>query len=366
MMAMRRPTRVIKIGNVSIGGTNPVVVQSMTNSDTRDVKATIAQIKNLEAAGCELIRVAILDEEAADAIGRIKAGIDIPLVADIHFDYRLAIRSIEAGADGLRINPGNIGSRDKVRELVRVCRDRGIPVRIGVNAGSLDKGILARHDGLSAQAMVESAMENIKVLQDLDFHQIKISLKASSVLMTVEAYRLMADLVDYPLHIGVTEAGTMYRGLVKSALGVGLLLFEGIGDTVRVSLTADPVEEVWAAYEILRSLGLRKRGVELISCPSCGRCEIDLIETAEAIDREVRFMEKTMRVAVMGCVVNGPGEAREADLGIAGGRGFGLLIKNGDIVDKVPQDQMVPRLIQEIKDYVPEGIREKSPQIDTD
>lgn len=366
MMAMRRPTRVIKIGNVSIGGTNPVVVQSMTNSDTRDVKATIAQIKNLEAAGCELIRVAILDEEAADAIGRIKAGIDIPLVADIHFDYRLAIRSIEAGADGLRINPGNIGSRDKVRELVRVCRERGIPVRIGVNAGSLDKGILARHDGLSAQAMVESAMEKIKVLQDLDFHQIKISLKASSVLMTVEAYRLMADLVDYPLHIGVTEAGTMYRGLVKSALGVGLLLFEGIGDTVRVSLTADPVEEVWAAYEILRSLGLRKRGVELISCPSCGRCEIDLIETAEAIDREVRFMEKTMRVAVMGCVVNGPGEAREADLGIAGGRGFGLLIKNGDIVDKVPQDQMVPRLIQEIKDYVPEGIREKSPQIDTD
>lgn len=366
MMAMRRPTRVIKIGNVSIGGTNPVVVQSMTNSDTRDVKATIAQIKNLEAAGCELIRVAILDEEAADAIGRIKAGIDIPLVADIHFDYRLAIRSIEAGADGLRINPGNIGSRDKVRELVRVCRERGIPVRIGVNAGSLDKGILARHDGLSAQAMVESAMENIKVLQDLDFHQIKISLKASSVLMTVEAYRLMADLVDYPLHIGVTEAGTMYRGLVKSALGVGLLLFEGIGDTVRVSLTADPVEEVWAAYEILRSLGLRKRGVELISCPSCGRCEIDLIETAEAIDREVRFMEKTMRVAVMGCVVNGPGEAREADLGIAGGRGFGLLIKNGDIVDKVPQDQMVPRLIQEIKDYVPEGIREKSPQVDTD
>lgn len=365
-MAMRRPTRVIKIGNVSIGGTNPVVVQSMTNSDTRDVKATIAQIKNLEAAGCELIRVAVLDEEAADAIGRIKAGIDIPLVADIHFDYRLAIRSIEAGADGLRINPGNIGSRDKVRELVRVCRERGIPVRIGVNAGSLDKGILARHDGLSAQAMVESAMEKIKVLQDLDFHQIKISLKASSVLMTVEAYRLMADLVDYPLHIGVTEAGTMYRGLVKSALGVGLLLFEGIGDTVRVSLTADPVEEVWAAYEILRSLGLRKRGVELISCPSCGRCEIDLIETAEAIDREVRFMEKTMRVAVMGCVVNGPGEAREADLGIAGGRGFGLLIKNGDIVDKVPQDQMVPRLIQEIKDYVPEGIREKSPQVDTD
>ncbi|MGE5423624.1 MAG: flavodoxin-dependent (E)-4-hydroxy-3-methylbut-2-enyl-diphosphate synthase [Ignavibacteriales bacterium] len=352
---MRRPTRVIKIGNVSIGGTNPVVVQSMTNSDTRDVEATIAQIKRLEAAGCELIRVAVLDEEAADAIRCIKAGIDIPLVADIHFDHRLAIRSIEAGADGLRINPGNIGSRDKVRELVRVCRERGIPVRIGVNAGSLDKGILARHNGLSAQAMVESAMENIKVLQDLDFHQIKISLKASSVLMTVEAYRLMADLVDYPLHIGVTEAGTMYRGLVKTALGVGLLLYEGIGDTVRVSLTADPVEEVWAAYEILRSMGLRKRGVELISCPSCGRCEIDLIETAEAIDREVRFMDKTMKVAVMGCVVNGPGEAREADIGIAGGRGFGLLIKNGDIVDKVPQEQMVSRLIQEIRDYAPEG-----------
>ncbi|MGE5390539.1 MAG: flavodoxin-dependent (E)-4-hydroxy-3-methylbut-2-enyl-diphosphate synthase [Deltaproteobacteria bacterium] len=352
---MRRLTKVIKIGDLSIGGNNPVVVQSMTNSDTRDVNVTVAQIKGLEAAGCELVRVAVPDEEAAAAISRIKAAISIPLVADIHFDHRLAIRSIEAGADGLRINPGNIGSPDKVRELVKVCQERSIPVRIGVNAGSLDKQILARYGGVCARGMVESAMENIKVLQDLDFHQIKISLKASSVMLTVEAYRLMADLVDYPLHVGVTEAGTMYRGLIKSALGVGLLLSEGIGDTVRISLTADPVEEVWAAYEILRSLGLRKRGVELISCPSCGRCEIDLIKTAEAVDREVRFMDKAMKVAVMGCVVNGPGEAREADVGIAGGRGFGLLIKHGDIVDKVSQDQMVQRLVQEIKDYAPEG-----------
>jgi len=362
---MRRPARVVKVGNVPIGGNYPVVVQSMTNSDTRDVEATVAQINKLEAAGCELIRVAVLDEEAAAAIFRIKKRINIPLVADIHFDHRLAIKSIEAGADGLRINPGNIGSPDKVRELVKVCQERSIPVRIGVNAGSLDKKMLARFDGVCAQAMVESAMEHVKVLQDLDFHQIKISLKASSVMLTVEAYRLMAALVDYPLHVGVTEAGTMYRGLIKSALGVGLLLDEGIGDTIRISLTADPVEEVWAAYEILRSLGLRQRGLELISCPSCGRCEIDLIETAEAVDHEVRFMDKPMKVAVMGCVVNGPGEAREADLGIAGGRGFGLLIKHGDIVDKIPENQMVSRLVQEIKDYAPEGAGE-SPRMNTD
>lgn len=354
-MPMRRPTRVIKVGNVPIGGDHPVVVQSMTNTDTRDVAATAAQINKLEAAGCELVRVAVLDEEAATAINRIKTRINIPLVADIHFDHRLAIQSIEAGADGLRINPGNIGSREKVKELVRLCQERGIPIRIGVNAGSLDKTILAHYNGICAQAMVDSAMEHIKLLQDLDFHQIKISLKASSVMMTVDAYRLMADLVDYPLHVGVTEAGTMYRGLIKSALGIGLLLSEGIGDTVRISITADPVEEVWAAYEILRSLALRKRGIELISCPSCGRCEIDLIETAEAVDQEVRFMDKPMKVAVMGCVVNGPGEAREADLGIAGGRGFGLLIKHGEIVDKIPQDQMVNRLVQEIRDYTPEG-----------
>jgi len=350
---MRRPTRVVKIGKVSIGGDHPVVVQSMTNTDTRNVEATVSQIKKLEAAGCELIRVAVPDEEAAAAIAAIKKSIAIPLVADIHFDHRLAIKSIEAGADGLRINPGNIGSRDKVRDLVKLCRERSIPMRIGVNAGSLDKKLLDRYGGVCAQAMVESAMEHIKLLQDLDFHQIKISLKASSVMLTVEAYRLMAALTDYPLHVGVTEAGTMYRGLIKSALGVGLLLGEGIGDTIRISLTADPVEEVWAAYEILRSLGMRKRGIELISCPSCGRCEIDLIETAEAVDQAVRFMDKPMKVAVMGCVVNGPGEAREADIGIAGGRGFGLLIKHGDIVDKIPENQMVPRLIQEIKDYAP-------------
>jgi len=346
---MRRKTRIIKIGQVAVGGDNPVVVQSMTNTDTRNIPATVAQIKRLEQAGCELIRVAVLDQEAAAAIRGIKKSIGIPLVADIHFDYKLALQSIDAGVDGLRINPGNIGDEKKVAAIVRACKDRSIPIRIGVNSGSLDKEKLEKYGGVCAEAMVDSAIDNIKVLEDMDFQEIKISLKSSSVLLTLEAYRMMAAKVDYPLHLGITEAGTKDRALIKSSLGIGMLLYEGIGDTIRFSLTADPVEEVWAAYELLRTLGLRNRGMELISCPTCGRCEIDLINLAEEIDSRIRTMPEPLKVAVMGCVVNGPGEAREADVGIAGGRGFGLLFRKGEIIKKVPEGEMLDELLREIE-----------------
>lgn len=345
---MRRKTRTIQVGTVAIGGDHPVVVQSMTNTDTRDVNATVKQILALEQAGCEIVRAAVVDEEAAAAIKPIKAGIGIPLIADIHFDYRLALKSLEAGVDGLRINPGNIGSRTKIKAVVAVCRDKNVPIRIGVNAGSLDKRLLEKHGGVCAAAMVESALENIRILEDMNFNDMKISLKASSVLMTMEAYRSISQQVDYPLHLGITEAGTTERALIKSALGIGMLLYEGIGDTIRVSLTSDPVDEVWAAYEILRMLGLRNRGVELISCPSCGRCEIDLISTARQVDNLVRTISEPLKVAVMGCVVNGPGEAREADVGIAGGRGTGLLFRQGEIIKKVPENELVSALKEEI------------------
>ncbi len=345
---MRRKSRIIKIGSCLIGGDNPVVVQSMCSTDTRSVTATITQIKALEAAGCQIVRVAVVDPEAAAAIEKIKAGITIPLIADIHFDYRLALQSLAAGADGLRINPGNIGDPQRVKAVVSACKEKNTPIRIGVNSGSLDKQLLRRYGAVCAEAMVESALENIKILEDMDFQEIKISLKASSVKLTLEAYRLMASRVDYPLHIGITEAGTKDRALIKSALGLGMLLNEGIGDTIRVSLTADPSDEVWAAYEILRNLGLSERGVELISCPTCGRCEIDLIPLAEAVDQAVRHMQQPLKVAVMGCVVNGPGEAREADVGIAGGRGFGLLFRQGEIIRKVPAADMLSALLQEI------------------
>ncbi len=348
---MRRNTRTIKLGSVEIGGANPIAVQSMTNTDTRDVRATVAQINRLEEAGCEIIRVAVLDQEAADAIKSIKQNIAIPLVADIHFDYRLALQSLAAGADGLRINPGNIGERWKVAEVVSACKERHIPIRIGVNAGSLDKRILERYGTVCAEAMVDSALENVRILEDLDFHEIKVSLKSSSVLMSLAAYRRMANAVDYPLHLGITEAGTKDRALIKSALGIGMLLYEGIGDTIRFSLTADPLDEVWAAYELLRVLELRQRGVELISCPTCGRCEIDLISLAEEIDRRVRPMSESLKVAVMGCVVNGPGEARDADIGIAGGRGFGLLFRKGEIVKKIPEGELVENLLAEIDQF---------------
>ncbi len=345
---MRRKTRTIKIGSCPIGGDNPVVVQSMCSTDTRNVAATIAQIREMEAAGCQIARLAVIDSEAARAIKKIKEGISIPLVADIHFDYKLALLSLAAGADALRINPGNIGDRRRVQTVVSACREKNIPIRIGVNSGSLDKQILQRYGSVCAEAMVESAMENIKILEDMDFQAIKISLKASSVKLTLEAYRLMAGQVDYPLHIGITEAGTKDRALIKSALGLGMLLNEGIGDTIRVSLTGNPVDEVWAAYEILRNLGLCERGVELISCPTCGRCEIDMIPLAEAVDQAVRHIKQPLKVAVMGCVVNGPGEAREADVGIAGGRGFGLLFRSGEIIKKVPAADMLSELLLEI------------------
>ncbi len=323
----------------------------MTTTDTRDIAATIAQISELEAAGCEIIRVAVVDMEAAQAIARIKTGIHIPLVADIHFDHKLALKSVDAGADALRINPGNIGDKAKVKQVVKACMERDIPIRIGVNSGSLEKKLLDKYGHLCAEAMVESALGHVKLLEDLGFSKIKLSLKSSSVMLSVEAYRLIAQQVDYPLHIGITEAGTKDRALIKSALGMGILLFDGIGDTIRVSLTADPREEVWAAYEILRNLGLRNRGAELISCPTCGRCEINLIDLAEEVDRRVRKLDKPIKVAVMGCVVNGPGEAREADLGIAGGAGNGLLFKNGKIIKKVPEKDLVKVLLQEIDNY---------------
>ncbi|MCX5781000.1 MAG: flavodoxin-dependent (E)-4-hydroxy-3-methylbut-2-enyl-diphosphate synthase [Firmicutes bacterium] len=350
---MRRQTRVIRIGSVAIGGDNPIAVQSMTTTDTRNVKATVEQIRRLEQAGCEIIRVAVLDQEAAAAIRAIKKEITIPLVADIHFDYKLALQSLTAGADGLRINPGNIGDRKKVAEIVNACRERLIPIRIGVNSGSLDKNKLVKYGEVCPEAMVESALDNVKILEDLHFQEIKISLKASSVLLSLAAYRQIAALVDYPLHIGITEAGTKDRALIKSSLGIGMLLYEGIGDTIRFSLTADPVEEVWAAYELLRVLALRNRGMELISCPTCGRCEIDLISLAEEIDAKIRSWPEPLKVAVMGCVVNGPGEAKEADVGIAGGRGFGLLFRKGEIIKKVPEDELVAALLAEIEQIKP-------------
>jgi (E)-4-hydroxy-3-methylbut-2-enyl-diphosphate synthase len=351
---MERKSKVIRIGDQPVGGDYPIAVQSMTTTDTRNTAATIAQIADLEAVGCEIIRVAVVDTEAARAIAAIKAGINIPLVADIHFDYKLALESVAAGADALRINPGNIGDKVKVQQVVKACQERGIPIRIGVNSGSLEKKLLDKYGHPCADAMVESALGHVKLLEDLGFDQIKLSLKSSSVLLSIEAYRKIAALVDYPLHIGITEAGTKERALIKSALGMGILLFDGIGDTLRVSLTADPRDEVWAAYEILRNLGLRDRGAELISCPTCGRCEIDMIELAEEVDQRIRKIAKPIKIAVMGCVVNGPGEAREADLGIAGGMGNGLLFKNGKIIKKVPEKDLVKVLLEEIEKYYPD------------
>jgi len=345
---MRRRSKIVKLGGVCIGGDNPVVVQSMTNTDTRNVEATVRQIHRLEEAGCEVIRVAVVDEDAARAIRSIRSRINIPLVADIHFDHRLALLSLEAGADGLRINPGNIGGRVKVREVVAAAQDRGVPIRIGVNAGSLERSLLEKYGKPCPEAMVESALGHVAILEDLGFANIKVSLKASSLQLTLDSYRLMAQKVDYPLHLGVTEAGTLERGLIKSALGIGLLLYEGIGDTIRVSLTADPVYEVWAGFQILKVLGLRDCGAELISCPTCGRTEIDIIRIAEEVDKRLMTVKEPVKVAVMGCVVNGPGEAREADIGIAGGRGFGLLFKKGEIVRKVEEGKLVDTLIEEI------------------
>lgn len=348
----RRTSRQITLGGISIGGDAPVVVQSMTNTPTQDVVATVRQIKRLTYAGCELVRIAVPDIQSAAALKEIKAQVSLPIIADIHFDYRLALAAIENGADGLRLNPGNIGGRRKVKEVVCAARDRAVPVRIGVNAGSLSRSILNRYGHPTPEAMVESAMGHIGMLEDFDFRLIKVSLKSSNVSHMVSAYRLLGEKLDYPFHLGVTEAGSLISGTVKNTLGIGMLLSEGIGDTVRVSLTSDPVEEVRVAYEILRALGLRQRGVEIISCPTCGRCQIDLFALVEEVEHALSPITNPIRIAIMGCVVNGPGEAREADVGIAGGPGHGTLFKKGRVVRKVAEPDLARVLIEEVRKIV--------------
>lgn len=354
--AARQRTRRIRVGKVDIGGGAPVSVQSMAITDTRDVETTLVQIYQLASEGCEIVRLAVPDQEAARALAEIKPRSPVPLVADIHFDYRLALAALEAGVDKLRINPGNIGSRERTRIVAKAAKERGVPIRIGANIGSLSKAILRRYGTPCADALVASAMEDIKVLQDLDFHDIVISVKSSEVPMAVDAYSQISELVDYPLHVGITEAGTAWAGGIKSAAGIGAILARGIGDTIRVSLAADPVEEVKAGFEILKSFGLRTRGVQLIACPSCGRAEVDIISIAQEVERRLARMDAPVKVAVMGCAVNGPGEARMADLGIACGRGMGLLFRGGKIVASLPEDKLVDALM----DQVAEVAREKA------
>ncbi|HEX9592590.1 MAG TPA: flavodoxin-dependent (E)-4-hydroxy-3-methylbut-2-enyl-diphosphate synthase [bacterium] len=342
------------VGHVKVGGFATVSVQSMTTTDTRDVPATVQQVRRLEEAGCEIVRLAVLDEEAAAAFRQIKALVGAPLVADIHFSHKLALAALAAGADCIRINPGNIGARWKVEEVTRACAERGVPIRIGVNGGSLDKELLERHGSATAEAMVESGLRHIRILEDVGFDQIKISLKASDVARTVAAYRLIADQIPYPLHLGVTEAGPASTGAIKSAVALGSLLLDGIGDTLRISLAADPTEEVKVAYEILKACGLRQKGVNLIACPSCGRAEIDLIGLTRDVEQRLAGLKANVSVAVMGCVVNGPGEATDADYGIAGGRGFGLIFKNGEVVQRVAEDGLVDALLAVIQADYPE------------
>lgn len=345
---MKKRTRQIHIGNVAVGGDAPCSVQSMCSTDTRDVAATMAQISGLAGVGCEIVRCAVPDMDAAVALGQIKADSPIPVIADIHFDYKLALRVLEGGIDGLRLNPGNIGDKWKVAEVVKAAAERMVPIRIGVNAGSLEKELLEKYGHPTAEAMSESALGHIRILEDLNYQEIKVSLKASDVSKTVAAYRLLSQQVDYPMHIGITEAGTIFSGTIKSSVGLGILLADGIGDTMRVSLTGDPLDEVRVGYEILKSLGLRQRGVNFVSCPTCGRCQINLIKVAEDVERRLQGIDKRITVAVMGCAVNGPGEAREADVGIAGGKGEGLVFRHGEIIRKVPEDQLAEALIEEI------------------
>lgn len=350
----RRFSRQINIGGVKVGGESPVVVQSMTNTPTQDVAATVKQIERLANAGCELVRLAVPDMEAASALKEIKSQVSIPIIGDIHFDYKLALAAIENGVNGLRLNPGNIGGKKKIQEIVAAARSCSIPIRIGVNSGSLSKAILKRYHHPTPEAMVESAMSHVKLFEDLDFHLIKISLKSSDVLQTISACRLLSQQVDYPLHLGVTEAGSLISGTVKNSIGIGLLLLEGIGDTIRVSLTHDPVDEVRVAYEILKALGLRQRGAEIISCPTCGRCKIDLFTLVDKIEHDLTQITTPIKVAIMGCVVNGPGEAREADIGIAGGQGYGTLFKKGRVVKKVPEPDLARVLIEEVRKMINE------------
>ncbi len=345
---MKKVTRQIHIGSVAIGGDAPCSVQSMCSTDTRDVATTLAQINKLAEVGCEIVRCAVPDMDAAVALGQIKSQSPIPVIADIHFDYKLALRVLEGGIDGLRLNPGNIGDRWKVAEVVKTASERKVPIRIGVNAGSLEKELLERYGHPTAEAMAESALGHIRILEELNYQEIKVSLKASDVMKTVAAYRLLSEKVDYPLHIGITEAGTIFSGTIKSSVGLGILLADGIGDTMRVSLTGDVLDEVRVGYEILKSLGLRQRGVNFVSCPTCGRCQINLVKVAEEVELRLRGVDKRITVAVMGCSVNGPGEAREADVGIAGGKGEGLLFRHGEIIRKVPEDQLADALLEEI------------------
>lgn len=345
-----RKTKKIMVGNVAIGGDAPIAIQSMCNTDTRDIAATIRQIKELEEAGCELVRVAVPDKEAAEAVGEIKKNCSIPLVADIHFDYRLALEAMKQGVDKIRINPGNIGDEDKIRQVVTMAKERRVPIRVGVNSGSLEKHLIEKYHGVTPEGLVESAMRHVEILEKLDFHDSIVSIKASSVPFSIEAYSLLAERApSLPLHVGITEAGTVWSGTIKSAVGIGSILSRGIGDTIRVSLTGSPVEEIRAAREILKSLALRRFGIEFVSCPTCGRTEIDLISLAEKIERHCQKLNKPLKVAVMGCAVNGPGEAREADIGVAGGKGEGLIFKKGEILRKVPEEHLLEELMAEIE-----------------
>ncbi len=350
MLLKRRKTRQLKIGQVAIGGDAPIAVQSMTKTDTRNIKATLSQVKRLERAGCEIVRLAVPDSEAVEALGEIKKKSSLPFVADIHFDHRLAIASLEKGVDALRINPGNIGSREKVREVVRAAKEYSVPIRIGVNSGSLEKDLFHKYGGATPKAMVESALRNIKILEDMDFSLIKVSLKASDVARTVESYKLLAKRVDYPFHAGITEAGSLLRGSVKSSVGLALLLNLGLVDTIRVSLTAPPEQEVRVAFLILSSLGLRSREPNIISCPVCGRCEVDLFKIAAEVEKQLSSMKSKMDVAVMGCMVNGPGEAKEADIGLACGRGVGAVFKKGKVYRRLKEKEIISEFVRDVKE----------------
>lgn len=350
-MFERRKTRQVRVGDILLGGDAPIVVQSMNNTDTRDVQGTLRQIRALHEAGCEITRLAVLDQAAAEAFGEIRRGSPIPIVADIHFDYRLAIAAIEAGADKIRINPGNIGGQDRVEKVVAAARERQVPIRVGVNSGSLGQEMLDRFGGVNARSMTESALAAVCLIEQCDYDNLVISIKASDPALTIETYRLLSAQTDYPLHLGVTEAGTIREGTIRSAVGIGTLLAEGIGDTLRVSLTADPVEEIVAAYSILKALGLRRRGVEFVSCPTCGRTMVDLVGIATTVEDRLKKLQAPIRVAVMGCAVNGPGEARGADVGIAGGKGEFLIFRSGRILRKVPEHEAVEALMAEIRSF---------------
>ncbi len=345
---VRKHTREVTIGNRVIGGSHPILIQSMTNTRTEDVKGTITQIQQLTAAGCEIIRCAVPTMEAAKALADIKKGITIPLVADIHFDYQLAIAAMEHGADKIRINPGNIGARERIQAVIDVAKERNIPIRVGVNSGSLEKELVEKYHGVTAEGIVESALDKVRMIEEMGYHNLVVSIKSSDVLMCVRAHEQIAALTDYPLHVGITESGTITSGNIKSAMGLGMILSQGIGDTIRVSLTGDPLEEVKSAKIILRTLGLRKGGIEVVSCPTCGRTQIDLIGLANQVETMVSDIPLDLKVAVMGCVVNGPGEAKEADIGIAGGIGEGLLIKHGEIYKKVKEEELLPALRYEL------------------